>query len=82
MTTITPLVRWDDTDAEAVAAQLLERVRAQRRDGLRCGIVACLVLTTEKGNVYEVGVSHMPAEVAAWAATVIQNKIQRELEKP
>ena len=75
---IRQLVRWNSTDAEAVAAQLLERVREGQKRGLTMGVVLCLVRAEADGKrCYEPAFSKLPVEVSAWAAKVIQHHIDK-----
>jgi antitoxin (DNA-binding transcriptional repressor) of toxin-antitoxin stability system len=75
---IRQLVRWNSADAEAVAAQLLERVRAGQKQGLTMGVVVCLVHAEADGKrCYEPAFSKLPVEVSAWAAKVIQHHIDK-----
>jgi len=79
---IRQLVRWNSTDAEAVAAQLLERVREGQKKGLTVGVVVCLVQAGKDGERrYEPAFSRLPVEVSAWAANVIQYHINKVNEK-
>lgn len=72
------LVRWNSDDAEAVATQLLERVRAGQKQGLTMGVVMCLVHAKADGTrCYEPAFSKLPVEVSAWAAKVIQHYIDK-----
>lgn len=79
---IRQLVRWNSDDAEAVATQLLERVRAGQKQGLTMGVVMCLVYAKADGTrCYEPAFSKLPVEVSAWAAKVIQHYIDKANEK-
>lgn len=79
---IRQLVRWNSADAEAVAAQLLERVREGQKRGLTMGVVVCLVHAEADGNrCYEPAFSKLPVEVSAWAAKVIQHHIDKVNEE-
>ena len=79
---IRQLVRWNSDDAEAVAAQLLERVRAGQKQGLTMGVVMCLVHTKADGTrCYEPAFSKLPVEVSAWAADVIRHHINKANEE-
>lgn len=75
---IRQLVRWNSTDAEAVAAQLLERVREGQKQGLTVGVVVCLVHADEDGQrCYEPAFSTLPVEVSLWAAEKIRRHIHQ-----
>ena len=79
---IRQLVRWQDTDAEAVVSQLLERVRKGKKQGLTMGVVVCLVHTDAEGKrCYEPAFSKLPVEVSAWAANVIRHHINKVNEE-
>lgn len=79
---IRQLVRWNSTDAEAVAAQLLERVREGQKQGLTVGVVVCLVHEGKDGTrCYEPAFSKLPVEVSAWAANVIRHHINKVNEE-
>lgn len=79
---IRQLVRWNSDDAEAVAAQLLERVREGQKRGLTMGVVVCLVHTKADGTrCYEPAFSKLPVEVSAWAADVIRHHINKVNEE-
>lgn len=72
---IRQLIRWKDTDAEALAAQTLESVRKIKAEGKLVGIVTCVVTGTDEGNIYDVGFSKLPVEVVQWAAIQIGKKV-------
>jgi hypothetical protein len=77
------LVRWNSADAEAIAEQLLERVRRAKRKGLTVGVVTCLVHADESGDrCYEPAFSTLPVEVTNWAAESIKRRVVEEHEKP
>lgn len=74
---IRELIRWESTDAEAVASQLLARVREADKKGLTCGVVVCFVHADDDGKRgYEAACSKLPIEVVNWAADVIKDHIR------
>lgn len=78
---IRSLVRWDSTDAEAVASQLLARVRMAEKAGITCGVVTCIITADGDGKRgYEAACSQLPTEVVAWAAEVIKRQTIKMLE--
>jgi len=66
------LIRWEDTDPQAILDQLVEWVRWARENNEPCGIVACFVRQTPDGNVYDPCSTTLPVEVIAWAAEKIK----------
>lgn len=79
---IRDLIRWESTDAEAVAQQLLARVRMAQKAGLTCGVVTCFVHADGEGQrAYEAACSKLPVEVVGWAAEVIKRKTITFLEE-
>jgi hypothetical protein len=78
---IRDLIRWESTDAEAVAQQLLARVRMAQKAGITCGVVTCFVTADGDGKrAYEAACSKLPVEVVGWATEAIKRQTIRFLE--
>lgn len=69
-------VRWEGTDALAVAEQLRARVLLGQAKGFTLGVVTCIVWQDPErpGNSYEIACSRLPVEVVAWAGELIHEK--------
>lgn len=78
---IRELVRWDSVDVEAIASQLLARVRMAQKAGLTCGVVTCFIHADAEGKRgYEAACSKLPVEVVGWAAEVIKRQALGEID--
>lgn len=74
MADVKKLIRWEDTDPQAIFDQLAEWVRWAKENNEPSGIAACFIRQTPDGNVYDVCSTKLPVEVIAWAGQAIINK--------
>lgn len=75
------LVRFDSTNAQSIAQQLLENVTRRVRNDETIGVVVCTVLKLEDGsNQYEVAFSDLPTECVVYAADKIRRRAVEVLE--